>query len=116
LITGWQKYTYQWDASSWLAWRALIKDLLRNGLLPDRVNDGGETPADRMIEHFEDYDRRRDPGQQQATLDICSDILSSGGYMTHMALNWRHHPNIFDPFYYMFGQHHHLAEDYSIVR
>jgi hypothetical protein len=34
--------------------------------------------------------------------------------MTHMALNWRHHPNILDSFYYMFGQHHLLAEDYSI--
>jgi hypothetical protein len=67
-----------------------------------------------MIEHFDDYDRRRDPGQQQVTLDICSDILSLGGYMTHMALDWRHHPNTIDSFYYMFGQHDHLSEDYSI--
>ncbi|KAG2002892.1 hypothetical protein GB937_009428 [Aspergillus fischeri] len=80
LITGWQQYTYQWDASSWLAWCALIKDLLQNGLLPHHANDCGETPADQMLLKFDIYGRRRDPGQQQATLDICSDILSSGDY------------------------------------
>jgi hypothetical protein len=81
-------------------------------LLPDRVNDRGETPADRMIEHFEDFARRRDPGQQEATLDTCSDILSSGGYVTHMALDGRHNPNTYHYLYY--GWHDHLFEDYSI--
>ncbi|KAL4862656.1 hypothetical protein BDV12DRAFT_190252 [Aspergillus spectabilis] len=55
---------------------------------------------------------------QQATLDICSDLLNSGGYMTHQALDWRHHPNVFNPAYYMNRcdgrQNDTLWQDYSI--
>jgi hypothetical protein len=93
LITAWQEYSYQWDACSWLTWRILIKDLLRIGFLPDRVNDYGETPADRIIALFEEFPTKRDLNQQQDTIDICSDFLSSGGHLTHEALNWRHHLN-----------------------
>ncbi|KAH8704770.1 hypothetical protein BGW36DRAFT_421364 [Talaromyces proteolyticus] len=100
LITGWQEYSYQWDSFSWHTWRIFIKDLLRNGLLPDHVNDRGETPADRMIQRFEIFPRKRDLNHQQATIDICSDFLGSGGHMTHLALNWRHHQNCIDFNYY----------------
>jgi hypothetical protein len=66
-----------------------------------------------MIKKFDIYGRRRDPGQQQATLDICSDILSSGGYMTHTAFDWRHHLNMYN-LVYCLGGHDHLWEDHSI--
>ncbi|KAL4936628.1 hypothetical protein BDV06DRAFT_216533 [Aspergillus oleicola] len=39
--------------------------------------------------------------QQQATLDICSDLLNAGGYMTHRALDWRHQPNLLFAAYYL---------------
>jgi hypothetical protein len=123
LITGWQEYSYQWDSSSWLSWRIFIKDLLRNGLLPDRVNDLGETPADRIIQRFENFPRKRGLNQQQDSIDICTDFLSSGGHMTHMALNWRHHlnwinfsyyaPHYSDPSYQKIWRDY-LFEDHSI--
>ncbi|KAL4780605.1 hypothetical protein BJX76DRAFT_350807 [Aspergillus varians] len=43
----------------------------------------------------------KDCCQQQATLDICSDLLNAGGYMTHRALDWRHQPKSFFPQYYL---------------
>lgn len=113
MITSWQDYSSQWDAYSWLSWRALISGLIRSGLSPNRVNDLGETPADRMIERFEVFYGRRDLRQQHATVDICSDLLNSGGYMTHMALDRRHRPNCFNPWYYMDGIVH-FFEDFSI--
>ncbi|KAL4996587.1 hypothetical protein BDV10DRAFT_108566 [Aspergillus recurvatus] len=89
VITRWQVYSHLWDDNSWLIWRALINAMLQAGQSPNQVNDNGETPADLMVRHF---DNRR---QQQATLEICSDLLNSGGYMTHRALDWRHQPNLF---------------------
>lgn len=94
MITSWQVYSYQWESSTWLTWRAFIKDLLRNGFLPDRINDKGETPADRMVRFFDLFPRKRDLSQQRDTLDICSDLLSSGGHMTQMALDSRHYHSI----------------------
>ncbi|KAL4933225.1 uncharacterized protein BDV17DRAFT_298849 [Aspergillus undulatus] len=38
--------------------------------------------------------------QQQATLDICSDLMNSGGYMTYQALDRRHHPDTIAPRYF----------------
>ncbi|KAE8387036.1 hypothetical protein BDV23DRAFT_174975 [Aspergillus alliaceus] len=76
--------------------------MLRTGLLPDHVNNDDETPAD----------------IQQVTVDICSDLLNSGGYMTHQALDWRHHPNVFNVGYHWNRcngrQNDHLWEYYSI--
>ncbi|KAL4908565.1 hypothetical protein BDW74DRAFT_188501 [Aspergillus multicolor] len=95
VITGWQVYSHLWDDNSWLIWRALINAMLQAGQSPNQVNDDGKTPADLMVRH---YDNRC---QQQATLEICSDLLNSGGYMTHRALDWRHQPNLFLIEYYM---------------
>jgi len=38
--------------------------------------------------------------KQQITIDICSDLLKAGGYMTREALDWRHRENVFNPSYY----------------
>ncbi|KAE8387079.1 hypothetical protein BDV23DRAFT_196003, partial [Aspergillus alliaceus] len=112
MIAGWQKYSHQWDSNSWLIWRAFINVILQQGLLPDRVNDQGETPADIMIQYY------RSRHQEQPTLDICSDLLNAGGHMTHQALDWRHHPNVFNPCYYMTRfdgrQDDTMWDDYSI--
>lgn len=65
-----------------------------------------------MVRH---YESRR---QQQVTLDICSDLLNAGGYMTHRALDWRHHPNVCNIAYYMtrgdLRWNDTLWQDYSI--
>ncbi|KAF5854992.1 hypothetical protein ETB97_010350, partial [Aspergillus alliaceus] len=112
IITSWQKYSHQWDVDSWQIWRAFINSMLRTGLLPDRVNNDDETPADIVIRNCDSY------RQQQVTADICSDLLNSGGYMTHQALDWRHHPNVFNVGYHWNRcdgrQNDHLWEDYSI--
>jgi hypothetical protein len=90
--------------------RALVNSLLERGSLPDRVNDGGETPADNLIQYFRGF---MDSYQQQATIEICSDLLHEGGYMTHRALDWRHHPGVFDVIHHYDGIEN-LFEDYSI--
>lgn len=71
------------------------------GSLPTRINDQGETPADRMIERFDLFDGYRELRQRQGTVDICSDLLNARGFMTHMALDWRHRPTWFNPHYDM---------------
>jgi MoaA/NifB/PqqE/SkfB family radical SAM enzyme len=76
-------------------WRALINAMLQMGLSPNQVNYCGATPADLMVYYYDSC------CQQQATFDICSDLLNAGGYMTHRALDWRHHPNVFNPMYSM---------------
>jgi hypothetical protein len=88
------------------------------GPLSARLNDNGETPADKMINHFDVYDSYRKSQQRQGTIDICSDLLNARGFMTHMALDWRHHPTYFNPSYYMSGRdgrmNDHIFEDNSI--
>ncbi|KAE8418025.1 hypothetical protein BDV36DRAFT_308977 [Aspergillus pseudocaelatus] len=57
------------------------------------------------------------PNNEQPTLDICSDLLNSGGHMTHQALDLRHHPDTFNSYYYMPGNDRWIDmiwEDYSI--
>lgn len=61
------------------------------------MNDFGETPVDNMIDNF--GHESNDMERQQITIDICSDLLEVGGYMTLQALDWRHRKNIFNPFY-----------------
>lgn len=115
MVTSWQTYSSHWDTRSRLTWRSFIKNLLQAGLSPDRANDRGGTPADSMIDHFgfEGTDLER----QQMTIDICSDLLKAGGYMTREALDWRHRENIFNPLYYMWRvdgrRNDNLFEDFS---
>jgi hypothetical protein len=61
---------------------------LQASLSPNRPNDRDQTPADSMIDHF--GHEGGDMNKQQLTIDICSDLLKAGGYMTREALNWRH--------------------------
>jgi hypothetical protein len=92
--------------------RALINSLLERGSLPDRVNDIGETPADNLIQYFHGF---MDSYQQQATIEICSDLLLEGGYVTHRALDSRHRPGVFNVMYHCDGiDIFNLVEDYSI--
>ena len=88
------------------------------GPLSTRLNDKGESPADKMIIHFDLYDSYRESRQRQGTIDICSDLLNARGFMTHMALDWRHHPTWYNPFYDMRGRdgrmNDHIFEDNSI--
>jgi hypothetical protein len=88
------------------------------GPLSTRLNDDGETPADKMIINFDVYCSYRESRQRQGTIDICSDLLNARGFMTHRALNWRHHSPSFDPFYGMIGGDFHMDdyiyEDHSI--
>lgn len=42
-----------------------------------------------------------DMEKQQITIDIYSDLLKAGGYMTQEALDWRHRENVFNPCYYV---------------
>lgn len=118
MVTRWQLYSCQWDACSWLYWRAFIREILQIGLLADRANDRGQTPADNMIELFDLPDGYRCARERQGTIDICSDLLNSGGFMTHMALDCRHQPFWYDPFYhYNRGDgrmNNHIFEDNSI--
>lgn len=113
MITRWQVYSHFWDHNSWVAWRALINAILQTGLSPNQVNYQGETPADLMIHHY------KSSCPQQATLDICSDLLNAGGYMTHCALDWKHHPNVLNPVYYLtrgdLRWNDILWKDYSIL-
>jgi hypothetical protein len=69
--------------------------MLQTGLSPNQTNSYGATPADLMVYYFDNT------CQQQAALDICSDLLNDGGYMTHGALDWRHQPNLFNAAYYL---------------
>ncbi|EAU32300.1 predicted protein [Aspergillus terreus NIH2624] len=39
--------------------------------------------------------------KQQVTIDICSDLLKAGGYMTREALDWRHRENVINPRYFV---------------
>ncbi|KAL4886177.1 hypothetical protein BJY04DRAFT_178579 [Aspergillus karnatakaensis] len=111
-ITGWQIHSHLWDDNSWVIWRSLIKAMLQMGLSPNQTNSYGETPVDYMVSFFSN------PCQQQATLNICSDLLNDGGYMTYRALDTRHWPNVYDPAYYMkrcdFRWNDTLWRDYSI--
>jgi hypothetical protein len=88
------------------------------GQLSTRLNDNGETPADKMIKHFDVYYCHRESRQRQGTIDICSDLLNARGFMKHMALDWRHHQNYFNPLYDMSGRDgrmsDHISEDNSI--
>lgn len=112
VITGWQSRSYQWDACSWLRWRALIRAILQIGSLADRANDRGQTPADNMIEWFDVPANYRGARERQGTIDICSDLLNSGGFMTHMGLNFRHRPICVDPFYH-FDRGYGCMNDYN---
>ncbi|KAL3461881.1 hypothetical protein BJX64DRAFT_259906 [Aspergillus heterothallicus] len=69
--------------------------MLQTGLSPNQTNSYGETPADLVVYYFWNNT------QQQATLDLCSDLLNDGGYMTHHALDWRHQPNVLNPAYHL---------------
>lgn len=51
-----------------------------------------------MINGFDD--RFNDLNKRQITIDICSDLLKVGGYMTRSALDWRHQENWFNPAYH----------------
>lgn len=88
------------------------------GPLSTRLNDQGETPTDRMIERFDVYHGYRESRQQQGTVDICSDLLNARGFMTHMALDWRHRPTWYNPLYDMIRgdgrMNNHIFEDNSI--
>ncbi|KAJ5289143.1 hypothetical protein N7478_002173 [Penicillium angulare] len=97
VVTGWQTYSSNWDTRSRLMWRSFIKSLLQAGLSPDRANYRGETPADSMIDCFGHESSNLE--KQQITIDICSDLLEAGGYMTREALDWRHRENTFNPLY-----------------
>jgi hypothetical protein len=99
-VTNWQRYSSQWDTRSRLTWRSFINRILQTGLSPDRTNNCGKTPADSMIRGFRN--RLSDQGNHQITIDICSDLLKVGGYMTRFALDWRHHENLFNPIYFAF--------------
>ncbi|KAJ5381863.1 uncharacterized protein N7496_004291 [Penicillium cataractarum] len=108
-------YISWWDTRSRLAWRSLINSLLQAGLSPDRKNYHGVTPADNIIENFGHVGS--DLERQQMTIDISSDLLKAGGYMTREALDWRHRENVFNPSYYCSGwcgrRNDELFEDFS---
>ena len=97
-MTDWQRYSSQWDTRSQLTWRSFINAILQTGQSPDRTNDSGETPVDNMIHQFDS--RLSDLDKHQVTIDICSDLLKAGGYMTRSALDWRHQENWCNPAYY----------------
>lgn len=102
----WQMFSSEWEACSWLNWRALINDILETGLLPNRINDRGETPIDMIIEYSSNCQcRRRTFDGNDATVQICSDLLSAGGFMTYKAFNRRYHPQhiLKGAFMHMFG-------------
>ena len=99
VITGWQSYSYRWDPHSWLRWRMFIKVISELGQLSTRLNDQGKTPADSMVYRFNLDSGPRESHQRQGTVDICSDLLNARGFMTHMALDWRHKPTFFNPMY-----------------
>ena len=127
-MTAWQIYSSSWDARSRLTWRSFISSIVQEGLSPDRANDYGETPADIMIRGSGyvlidqngarlgggDY---RDSDYQQITIDICSDLLKAGGYMTRSALDCRHQENWFDLAYYALRvdgrRNDHFFEDFT---
>ncbi|KAJ5098839.1 hypothetical protein N7532_005840 [Penicillium argentinense] len=115
IVTYWQRYSFQWDTRSQLTWRSFINAILQTGISPDRTNDRGETPADSMIQRFNS--RLSDLDKHQVTVDICSDLLKAGGYMTRSALDWRHQENWFNPAYYGFRgdgrRNDNLFEDFT---
>ncbi|KAA8647780.1 uncharacterized protein ATNIH1004_006481 [Aspergillus tanneri] len=71
-----------------------------------------------MIGYFEVFGGHKDSRQRQGTIDICCDLLNSGGFMTVMALDSRHIPNFFDLSYHLCRgdgrMNDHIYEDYSI--
>lgn len=114
-MTNWQRYSSQWDTRSRLTWRSFINSIVQAGLSPDRTNNRGKTPADSMIKEF--GDRFSDLNKRQITIDICSDLLKVGGYMTRSALDWRHQENWFNPAYHAFRvdgrRNDNLFEDFT---
>ncbi|KAL4808112.1 hypothetical protein BDV18DRAFT_96177 [Aspergillus unguis] len=102
VVTSWQYYTCQWDAALLEDWRRLISELLDTGVSPSQIDYSGTTPADNMIDLYENYrDGHGGPVRESATIAICSDLLKAGGHMTNNALDWRHRQNNYNMFYFL---------------
>lgn len=79
--------------STWLNCHDLITSLLTMGVPPNSANNYGETPADDIIYSFHDCS---DVRMQQVALDLCSDLLNAGGYITPQVLKIGYHHGVAD--------------------